>query len=249
MKLSVIIIAKDAEDWIADAIASVNFANEVIVVDNNSTDRTIDVAKYLKAKVINSKSVDFSELRNRGLKEASGEWILYIDSDERVTEELKRSIQSKIEYHESEIAGYKVKRKNFYFGNYEWPYIEKLERIFRKDKLKGWYGKLHESPTFDGETGELDGFLLHHTHRDLTYMLAKTIIWSKVEAKLRFEARHPHMSWWRFFRVMVTAFFDSYIRQGGWKVGVVGLIESLYQSFSIFVTYARLWEMQQRKRK
>jgi len=54
------------------------------------------------------------------------------------------------------------------------------------------------------------------------------------------------MSWWRFPRVMLTAFFDSYIRQGGWKIGTAGLIESMYQSFSIFVTYARLWEMQEK---
>ena len=56
------------------------------------------------------------------------------------------------------------------------------------------------------------------------------------------------MTWWRFPRVMYTSFFDYYIRQGGWKIGTVGLIESMYQSFSIFITYARLWEMQQEKK-
>ena len=75
-------------------------------------------------------------------------------------------------------------------------------------------------------------------------MVNKTLAWSKIDAELRFKSGHPRMTWWRFPRVMLTAFFDSYIKQGGWKVGTIGLIESLYQSYSIFITYARLWEMQ-----
>lgn len=248
MKLSAIIIAKNAEDQIADAIQSVDFADEVIVVDNSSTDRTREIAGYLKAKVFTYEVVDFSKLRNFGLEKAGGEWILYIDTDERVTPELKEEILSIISsqiFHMENLRGFYVKRKNFYLGNHEWPYIEKLERLFRKDALKGWKGQLHESPIIDGKVGELDGFLFHYTHRDLTSSLAKTIEWSKIEAELRFKAGHPKVTWWRFPRVMLTVFFNSYIRQGGWKVGIVGVIESIYQSFSIFITYARLWELQQ----
>ena len=73
--------------------------------------------------------------------------------------------------------------------------------------------------------------------------------WSKVEAELRFESNHPKMSAWRFFRVILTAFFNSYIKQRGWKVGAMGLIESIYQAFSIFITYARLWELQEREKR
>ena len=124
-----------------------------------------------------------------------------------------------------------------------------MERVFRKENLRGWKGKLHETPIIDGAIGDLDGFLLHYTHRDLTSMVNKTIEWSKIEAETRFKANHPKITWWRFPRVMLTAFFDSYIRQGGWKVGTIGLIESMYQSYSIFVTYARLWEMQTKSQK
>ena len=68
--------------------------------------------------------------------------------------------------------------------------------------------------------------------------------WSTIEAELRFKARHPKMTWWRFPRVMFTAFYDSYIKQKGYKVGAVGIMESMYQAFSIFITYAKLWELQ-----
>lgn len=247
MKLSVVILAKNAETVIADAIASVDFADEVIVVDNNSTDRTVELAKYLQAKVFSVDTNDFSELRNRGLQEAKGEWVLYVDTDERVSKKLKeeitRIISSQISPKQN-LCGFYVKRKNFYLGNNEWPYIEKIERLFKKDALKEWRGQLHESPIINGEVGELDSFLLHYTHRDLTSSLAKTIEWSKIEAELRFKAGHPKVTWWRLPRVMITSFFVSYIRQGGWKMGTVGLIESIYQAFSMFITYARLWEIQ-----
>lgn len=248
MKLSIIIIAKNAEDHIADAIDSVKkIADEIIVVDNGSVDKTIEISEYLKAKVIKEDKKDFSQLRNIGLRAARGEWVFYLDTDERVTPSLMANISDQIENKNSNATAFKIKRKNFYFGNHEWPYIEKLERLFYKDSLKGWYGQLHESPRIEGEVLELEGFLLHYTHRDLTSMLEKTIEWSYLEAELRLKANHPKMTWWRFPRVMLTAFFNSFVIQKGWKAGTVGLIESMYQAFSAFITYARLWEMQNKK--
>lgn len=250
MKISGVIITRNVEDFIADCLDSLSFCDEIIVVDSKSEDRTREIAEKMGAKVFEYSSEDFSEMRNFGLKKANGEWVLYVDADERVTSELAKAIRHLITNNDcgEKLNGYFLKRKNFYFENHEWPYIEKLERFFRKDHLEGWYGKLHESPKFRGEIGELDGYLYHYTHRNLTSMVNKTIEWSKIEAELRYKSGHPKMTWWRFLRVMLTAFFDSYIRQGGWKVGVVGLIESIYQSFSIFVTYARLWEMQQKRK-
>lgn len=245
-KLTAIVVAKNAEEMIADCLDSLSFCDEIVVIDNKSEDRTKDIAEKMGAKVFEYESQDFSKLRNFGLTKASGEWVAYVDSDERITKELALEIKTKISV--ENFAAYKVKRKNFYLGNHEWPCVENLERVFRKDSLKEWYGQLHESPRVEGAVGDFEGYLLHYTHRDLGAMLAKTIKWSRIEAELRFKSGHPRMSWWRFPRVMLSAFFDYYVRQSGWKVGTVGLIESIYQSFSIFITYARLWEMQQKKK-
>lgn len=247
-KISAIVIAKNEENVIIDCLDSIAFCDETIVIDGGSQDRTREIVEKKNAKVFVFESNDFSASRNLGLKMASHEWILYVDADERVDELLKENIKEKINNREN-MSAYKIRRKNFYLGNHEWPHIEKLERLFRKDDLKEWKGVLHESPVVNGKIGEINGgFMNHFTHRDISYMLNKTIEWSKYEAKLRFESGHPKMTWWRFIRVMVTAFFDSYIRQGGWRVGTVGVIESIYQSFSMFITYARLWEMQQKKK-
>lgn len=249
-QLSAIVLARNQEEMIVDCLESLSFCDEIVVVDNASTDRTAEIAKNMKARVVSFASDDFSKLRNKGLEEAKGEWVLYVDTDERVSDTLRESIKNQVSNRrEKSIVAYKVQRKNFYYGRHEWPAIEKLERLFRKDSLKEWRGKLHESPQVKGDIGELDGFLLHYSHQQLADMVEKTIKWSEVEANLRFSANHPQMSWWRFFRVMTTAFFDSYIRQKGWKAGTMGLIESIYQSYSMFITYARLWELQQQTRK
>lgn len=245
MKLSAIIIAKNAEELISDCLKSLSFCDEIIVVDGGSTDKTNEIAKKFHAKIIQGDVNSFAEQRNIGLEHAKGEWLLYIDTDERVSPELAKNIKEVIESSNATTqSAYRIKRKNFYFGNHEWPQIEHLERLFKKDSLQKWEGRLHESPVVSGEIGDMNGYLLHYTHRDLTSMLQKTIIWSQVEADLRFKNNHPKMTWWRFPRVMLTAFWDSYVKQKGYKAGTAGMVESIYQAFSMFITYSRLWEMQ-----
>lgn len=245
-RLTGVVIAKNEEKMIGECLDSLSFCDKILVIDAKSSDHTAEIAKKKGAEVVVFKSSDFSAMRNEALYYVMTEWVLYIDADERVTPDLAITMKGRIGK-EDVFAAYRLKRKNFYLGNNEWPYIEHLERLFRKKLLKGWQGELHESPIVDGLVGELDGFLFHYSHRDLTLMLEKTIEWSEVEAKLRLKAGHPKMTWWRFPRVMLTAFLDSYIRQKGWKAGAVGLIESVYQAFSAFITYARLWELQQEK--
>lgn len=247
-KISAIILTKNSEQMLADCIDSVSFCDEIIIVDDNSTDRTPDLAKHLGARVFNYKSDSFAKKRNFGLEKAKYKWVIYIDDDERVSKDLESNIKDQIlSKTKNEFSAYKIKRKNFYLGNHEWPQIENHLRLFSKSSLKEWKGALHETPIVEGEVSELDGFLLHYTHRDLSSMVKKTIEWSKIEAELRFKANHPKMSAWRFFRVMLTAFYGSYIKQKGYKAGTAGLIESMYQSFSMFITYARLWELQNAK--
>ncbi len=227
-------------------LKSLTFADEIIVVDSGSKDKTIDIAKKYNAKIFDFKGKSFSQRRNMGFKKALGEWILYIDADERVTEKLKESIL-KVVNSSNQIKAYKIDRINYYLGKL-WPGNEKILRLFYKRNFMSWEGLLHESPTFEGQVGQLEGELLHYSHRSLEEMINKTNDWSEIEADLRLAANHPPMSQWRFFRVMVSTFLDYYFNKGGIKAGTIGIIESIYQSFSQFITYAKLWEKQKIKK-
>ncbi len=247
-KLTGIVIAKNEEEMIGECLDSLAFCDQILVVDNASSDGTKEIAKQKGAKVISTKINNFSELRNLGLAKARSEYVLYIDADERVTDALYNEILSIVYKNDKTISAYRIPRKNYYFGNHPWPYIEKLERLFRKKSLKGWEGELHETPKIIGEVGELKYPILHYTHSNLEEMVDKTNIWSDVEARLRFEQQHPRMTWWRFPRVMFTAFWNSFVKQKGFQAGTIGLLESVYQAYSMFITYAKLWELQEVKK-
>lgn len=247
-KLTAIIIAKNEQMRIGKCLSSVAFANEIIVVDNGSTDKTTEIARKAGAKVFEAHGKDFASIRELGLQHATGKWILYVDADEEVREPLKDDIQKIIRsYRPDKPAVYFIKRDTYYLG-YHWPYRDKVERLFLSTALKGWHGKLHETPVYTGETNLLAHPLIHRTHRTLEEMLTKTNDWSEIEAKLRLDTHHPPVVWWRLLSVMFSGFTRSYIDQRGWRAGTVGWIESIYQAFSMFITYAKLWEMQQTKK-
>lgn len=247
--ISVIILATNEEDVIADAVESCRgFAAEVLVIDGNSTDRTAEIAEKRGAKVIKHPFKDFSDQRNYSILHAKSFWVLYLDADERLTDEFKEEVKSTIKNYseDSGIGGYYIQRKTFYYGK-DWEFTDRVQRIFVREKFIEWFGVVHETPKINGEFGEISSPVLHFTHRNLSQMIRKTNEWSDYEAKLRFDTNHPPVVAWRFLRVMGTEFINSYIKNKGYKNGTFGLIEAIYQAFSIFVTYAKLWEMQRKK--
>jgi len=245
--LSAIIIAKNEAPRIEKCVRALSFADEVVVIDNSSTDNTAEIAKKNGATVKTIKADGFAKLRNSAAEGIRSDWVLYVDADEIVTPLLAGQIRRVVEKSASvSETGYEIYRKNYYLGE-PWPTGEWMLRLFRADALDGWQGQLHETAIIRGVTGRLNGELLHDTHRTLSEMVKKTNEWSDTEAALRLAAHHPPMTWWRMIRVTLTGFGNSFIGQGGWRAGTVGWIESIYQAFSMFITYAKLWELQQRR--
>lgn len=248
-EISVLIITKNDAEVIGDAINSVKeFAGEIIVIDGGSADNTIELAKKLGARVIENKFKNFSDQRNLAASVAKNEWIFYLDSDERATSDFITELRLKIESarKDPDTAGFWVMRKTYYFGR-DWKYTDKVQRVFKKSKLRQWRGIVHETPVIDGALGIINQPILHLTHRNLEQMIAKTNEWSEFEAELRIKSGHPKMKLWRFPRVMLTAFLGSYFGQGGFRNGTAGVIEAVYQMYSMFITYAKLWEKQRKK--
>lgn len=244
-QITAVVLARNEQERIGDCLKSLDFVHEIIVIDNGSVDETVKLAKNYKATIYINDSKDFSVLRTLGKNKASNDWLLYVDADERVSQSLASEIVEVTEnfnplrgYH-----GYYIVRTNYYLGK-QWPFKDKLIRLIWKPSLDRWQGSLHETAIINGSVGILKNELKHFTHRNLSEMVQKTNIWSEEEACLRVVANHPPVVGWRLIRVFFTAFLNSYIRQGGWKTGSVGIIESIYQGFSLFITYGKLWEKQ-----
>ncbi len=265
MKLTVIIIALNEQEMIGGAIESADFADQVIVADGGSIDKTVEVAKKHGAEVvaINQTEIDFSDWRNKAIKHAQHDWVLYLDSDERITEELKEYLAEgrmlnaqgcRSEGNSRSWNGavaFALPRQNFYLGHRvkhggSWP--DYVIRLFYKPKFVKWEGKLHEQPKFEGKLKHLKVPLEHHTHRDLTSMLEKSTKWTKSEAKLLYDANHPPVVWWRILRMMFSKFWERVVKQGAWKDGTVGWINALFEVFNTFIIYSRLWQMQKKER-
>jgi len=247
-----VIIAKNEEKMIEDCLKSAQWADEIILLDGGSTDKTLSIAEKYEAKIIPQevKKEDWGAWHNQGIKVAQNEWIFYLDADERITPVLRAEIENLKLRMENKITAYAVPRQNILLGKpmkFGGWYPDYQIRLFKKDKLSRWEGKLHERPVFKGDLGYLKKHILHLTHRNLSTMVEKTKEWSKIEAQLLFEAKHPPVIWWRILKIMTNEFWERGIKKQGWRDGIVGWIEIIFQMFSRFITYARLWEMQNEK--
>ncbi len=247
--LSVIIITKNAEMTIRNSIQSVQgIADEIIIVDSFSEDQTVNVAQRLGAKIFQHQFKDFSDIRNYAMTKANGEWVFYLDADEQATPEFNKELANIVcSLNQKGVGGYFVKRKTYFYGK-EWHLKDRVQRVFFKKNFVQWQGFVHETPIVEGKFLEMKNPLLHFTHQQISQMVDKTNTWSDFEANLRFQAHHPKVSWWRFLRVMATGFFVAYFKEKGFRNGTEGVIEAIYQSFSMFVTYAKLWEKQQKEK-
>lgn len=248
MSLSVVVICKNEQDMLKNCLESVKWADELVVIDNGSTDKTGEIAKNSGARVIRFESDDFSKTRNFGMEEAKGDWVLYLDADERVLEPLKDEILEVIA-----TTGYSamaISRINIIFGervSYG-PYKKDwVIRLFRKRDFEAWVGKVHEYGKFKGVITYSKNSLLHLTHRNLDHFISKALEWSKIDAKLRLDSGHPKMTKWRFIRILMSQSYEELISRKGLFGGTVGIIDSVLQIFSFYMTYVRLWEMQQDK--
>lgn len=247
--ISIIVITKNEEDRIKACLESAKWADELIVFDNDSTDKTLEIVRKYTDKIFHYPGiVDYQDLRNKAIEKTSGDWVLYLDADERILESLRNELLEISKT--SGNSAYALSRRNIIFGKevQYGPYKKDwMIRFFKRGKFKTWIGKVHEYATFEGNLGYTKNSLLHLTHRDIDQVVLKTVNWSNIYAKLLYESKHPKMTGWRFFRILVTESFEQGIKKGGFFAGTVGIIDSLAQVFSQFITYTKLWQLQQDK--
>jgi len=240
--ISAIILAKNEEKNIEDCIKSVVFCDEIVVVDDNSEDKTKQIAIKNKAKVItHSLENDFSKQRNFAIEHTKGDWMLFVDADERVPKELAEEIRQVINTHSS-IAGYYLKRHDYMWGKFlkfgETGNLYLL-RLAKRGSGK-WIGKVHESWVANGRVAELRFPLLHFPHVTVAEFLYEINFYSTLRAAELKEQR-VHTSWLQIVLYPKAKFLQNYVFSLGFLDGTPGLVLAIMMSMHSFLVRGKLW--------
>lgn len=247
-KLSVITLAYNEEHNIAQCLATVRWADEIIVIDSGSTDRTGELARQFTDKVLNVEWRGYGATKNFALERATGDWILWLDADERVPEELAAEMQSVLRSNDGSIAGYRVARRAYFLGRWikhcGW-YPGRVTRLFRKSKARFTESNVHEQIIVDGRIAELKNDLLHYTDPNLQHYFQKFNRYTSLAAA-DLQAAGKTFSVLDLLLRPAFLFFKMYVLKRGFLDGIQGFILCVVSAAYVFTKYAKLWELQKR---
>lgn len=249
-RISVYFIVFNEEAHIREALESVVWADEIVVVDSGSTDHTVEICKEYTDRVYFHPWEGFAPQKAWALDQTRGEWVLNLDADERVTPALRDEIQ-KVLAEPGPYQGYYLPRKNFFGGQwirYGGWYPDHVLRLFRREK--GHYPDrlVHERVVVDGEVGYLRAPLEHYTYRDVGDYLLRLHRYTDLAARQMLREGRRGRSFDLIARPLFT-FWEKYMLRQGFRDGNVGLILAGLQAFYVFSKFARLMELQEQMQK
>ncbi|KKR00104.1 MAG: Glycosyl transferase family 2 [Microgenomates group bacterium GW2011_GWC1_39_12] len=244
--ISAVVLTHNNEDVICKTLESVSWCDERIIVDDNSTDRTLEVVKPYDVIIIqHALNDDFSTQRNIGLAKAKGEWVLFVDSDEIVPIALQKEILSLPK--DDKYIGYYVNRKDILFGR-ELRYGEtanvKLLRLAKKG-TGVWVRPVHETWNVRGPVASFTTPLLHYPHKSVSAFLSQINRYTTINAKVFFD-QGIRTSALQIIMYPIAKFIQNYIFRLGFLDGVAGLVIAIMMSFHSFLTRGKIWELQQK---
>jgi len=249
-KLSVTVVAKNEAKDLGAALASVAWADEIVVVDSHSTDNTVAIARQYTDRVVVHDWLGHIEQKNYAASLASHDWILSIDADERVTPALADEIKAALAAEPRHMA-FRIPRVTWHLGRWvrttDW-YPDYQTRFYDRRRAR-WTGRyVHEALTIDGSLGSLAGEIQHYAYRDIADHLETIDRYTTLAAKQMHEdgrragllqlAGHP-----------LLAFLRNYIARGGIRDGVPGFIISSMNAYYVFIKFAKLRELQDADRR
>ncbi|MBA4311093.1 MAG: glycosyltransferase family 2 protein [Chlorobiaceae bacterium] len=242
--LSVIVITHNEEKNIVECLQSVAWAKEIIVVDSQSIDRTVELAKKFTEKIFVKEWMGYADAKNFALDNATSEWVLWLDADERVTEELATEIKSIVSDAATDYAGFEVARRAYFLGKWikhcGW-YPGYVVRLFKRVKVRFDDSRVHEKVNIDGAIGRLKHDLLHYTDDTLYHYLIKFNRYTTLAADDLKQAG-KRFSLHDIIIRPPFLFIKMYIVRRGFLDGMHGLILSILSANYVFVKYAKLRE-------
>ena len=243
-KLSVVIITRNEEVNLPRCLESVKWADEIVIVDSASTDRTLEIAREYGARIFSPEWRGFGPAKQEGVERAEGEWILSVDADEVVVPELAHEIREATE-NSADIAGYYVPRRTQFLGRWIYHcgwYPDPVLRLFRKANGSFNDSVVHEKVELNGKVARLQHDLLHYSYRSLDSYFDKFNRYTTlaaVEAHRRGRCSGVN----RIVFKPLACFIKHYVLKRGFLDGLEGLIISVLSSCYVMVKYAKLREL------
>ena len=243
--LSVAIITKNEQDRLPKTLEAVKeIADEIVVVDSGSTDRTVEIAKAYGARVFVEEWKGFGKQKQSAFEKTTGDWVLFLDADEVPTKELLKTIREILKNPTAE--GYLIRRRAVYLGkelrfiwNNDW-----VLRLVKRTANPKWLGNIHEKLFVEGRVEKLKrGKLLHYTYRSLSEHLQKSLKYAELSAREYFE-RGKKASLYKIFLSPIWAFFKVYLLKFGFLEGYRGFLIAASYAINAFAKYAILREFE-----
>lgn len=247
MTLSVVVITKNEARNIKDCLESVHWADERVLVDAESSDRTVEITRAMHppVHVFTRPWPGFGPQKNFGVAQTSSDWILILDADERVTPALQHEIQELLQRPSLDAVAYRVPRRNCLWGHwmrYGGMYPDYQIRLFQKGTASYNDVPIHENLIVKGAIGTLDNPLNHYTERRIEDHFRKMDVYTTLAAKGKWDVC-PSVSWYHLLLNPLVTLCKVFLLKQGVRDGVAGLIHSLFASMYTFLKYAKAWEM------
>lgn len=243
-KLTVTVITRNEAANLAAALDSVRWADEIIVVDSGSTDDTVAIARGYTDRVIVRPWPGYADQKNFAADEASHDWVLSLDADERVSPALAEEVR-RVMAGTPDAAGYRIPRVTFHLGRWirstDW-YPDYQLRLY--DRRRGrWAGRhVHESVRADGPVRRLKGEIQHYAYRDIAHHFQTMDRYTTLAARQMFEDGR-RATWIDILVTPRLTFFRNYVLRGGFRDGMAGLIVSAMNAYYVGLKFAKLWEL------
>jgi len=248
ISLTTVILTKNEQSNIEDCLKSVyKWADEIIIVDDESTDTTRDIASQYADKILVKKMDIEGVHRNWAYQQAKNGWVLSLDADERVTEELKEEITNALNHPGGKVA-FSIPRRNFigdYWIKYGGWYPSAQLKLFKKDKFKWEEVHVHPVAFADGEVGHLKADLIHYSYKDIADFINKQNRQTTLEVE-KWIAQGKKIKVGKFLWRSIDRFFRSYVKKKGFRDGFYGFVVAYFASLYQFLSLLKYREIKRK---
>ena len=242
--ISATVITFNEEKKIEDALRSLSFVDEIVIVDSGSGDRTLDICREYTDKIFQRDWSGFVDQKTYAVMKASNNWIISLDADERITPELQKEIETEahagFRYH-----GYRIPRTAYFMGRWirhgDW-YPDYQMRLFDRRHGNWQGGHVHESVKIVGRSGRMAGEIHHYTYRDFSEYLRKLETYSTLAA-LDYRQSGRKVAFWMLLGKPLSVFIKAYLMKRGFMDGAAGFAVAVMGAVSVFFKYAKLYEL------